>query len=315
MVTRHFLCGRSMTICDTAACLSCFINSSRILMSSWSSEPYSALPANQRESQVRLMPTRSPTGLTFRPIAYSSGFRPRLDLTHNDRQVRERFENSSDAAAAARGEALDHQRLSDMGLGDDKIVDVEVVIVLGVCDRRFQALADILGDALVRKLQIGERTRDLLAANELGDEVELLRGNPQHPAHSLGLVLAEVSLALALAHDRTLCPLALARRRRGCRSRRPRCGGRAHPLSLAIGRMAIKHPCRRELAELVTDHLFVHHYGNVLLAVIDSEIEPDELRQDGRAPAPYLDQLVTARRARGLCLAQQITVDKRTFPN
>src|SRR5262245_34012296 len=92
-----------------------------------------------------------------------------------------------------------------MGLGDDEFVDVEVVIVFGVCDRRFQALADILGDALVRKLQISERTRDLLSTNELRNEVELLRGNPQHLAHSLGLVLVEVSLALALAHDPTLC--------------------------------------------------------------------------------------------------------------
>ena len=65
MVTRHFLCGRSITMCETAACLSCFISSSRILMSSCSSEPYSLLPAYQRESQVRLMPTRSPIGLTF----------------------------------------------------------------------------------------------------------------------------------------------------------------------------------------------------------------------------------------------------------
>ena len=65
IVTRHFLCGRSITILDTAACLSCFISASRIVMSSCSSLPYSLLPAYQRESQVRLMPSRSPIGLTF----------------------------------------------------------------------------------------------------------------------------------------------------------------------------------------------------------------------------------------------------------
>ena len=37
----------------------------RIVTSSCSSLPYSALPANQRESQVRLMPSRSPIGLIF----------------------------------------------------------------------------------------------------------------------------------------------------------------------------------------------------------------------------------------------------------
>jgi hypothetical protein len=65
MVTRHFLCGRSMMIFDTAACLSCFISSLRISMSSCNSCPYSFLPENQRESQVRLMPRRSPIGLIF----------------------------------------------------------------------------------------------------------------------------------------------------------------------------------------------------------------------------------------------------------
>src|SRR6478736_911855 len=114
MVTRHFLCGRSITMCDTAACLSCFISSLRILMSSCRSVPYSALP-------------------------------PRLDLTHDDRQVRKRLENASDTAAAARGESLDHKCLADMRLGDDEIVDVEIVIILGVSDRRFQALAHVLG--------------------------------------------------------------------------------------------------------------------------------------------------------------------------
>ena len=64
-VTRHFLCGRSITIFDTAACFSEVISSLRILMSSCSSVPYSFLPAYQRESQVRLMPSRSPIGLTF----------------------------------------------------------------------------------------------------------------------------------------------------------------------------------------------------------------------------------------------------------
>ena len=39
MVTRHFLCGRSITILDTAACLSSFIRASRIFMSSCSSDP------------------------------------------------------------------------------------------------------------------------------------------------------------------------------------------------------------------------------------------------------------------------------------
>ena len=65
MVTRHFLCGRSMTIFETAACLSCFMRAARIATSSCMSLAYSPFSANHRESQVRLMPSRRPIGLTF----------------------------------------------------------------------------------------------------------------------------------------------------------------------------------------------------------------------------------------------------------
>src|SRR3954467_10769986 len=93
-----------------------------------------------------------------------------LNLTHDDGQVRERLQNLAHAATAARMEALQHQSLADKRLGDDQFVDVEIVIVLGVGDRRLQALLDFGGDPLLRELQVGERRRDLLAANELGQK-------------------------------------------------------------------------------------------------------------------------------------------------
>src|SRR5262245_66328496 len=79
--------------------------------------------------------------------------------------------------------------------------------------------------------------------------------------------------------------------------------------------MAIEHARRRELPELVTDHLLGHQHRNVLLTVVDAEGQPDELRQDGRAPAPDPDHFVAARRARGFRLLEQITVDERALPN
>ena len=151
------------------------------------------------------------------------------------------------AAAAARREALDHQRLADMRLGDDEIVDVEIVIVLGIGDRRFQALPDVLGDALARKLQIGERSRDLLAADQLRDEIELLRRDPQHAGDRLGLVFGQGRSRARLAHDRLLSLRRLQQPRSAARRR-----GRA--LGLAVGRMAVERAGRRELAELVADH-------------------------------------------------------------
>src|ERR1700722_5909016 len=79
--------------------------------------------------------------------------------------------------------------------------------------------------------------------------------------------------------------------------------------------MAVKRARRRELTEFVGDHLFRHHDRDVLLPVVDAEGQPDELRQDGRAPRPYLDHLVPARRTRLLRLLDQIAVDERTLPN
>ena len=89
-----------------------------------------------------------------------------------------------------------------MSLGDDEIVDIEVMIVFRVCDRGFQTLAHIARDALARKFELGERRRHLLAANELGEKIELLRADPQRARHRLGLVVGEIAIAFFLAHER-----------------------------------------------------------------------------------------------------------------
>src|ERR671927_153970 len=67
------------------------------------------------------------------------------------------------------------------------------------------------------------------------------------------------------------------------------------PLRLLVRRVAVIGPRRREFAELVPDHVFRHRDRDVLLAVVDAEGEPDELRQDRGAPAPDLDHLVATR--------------------
>src|SRR5579885_666327 len=127
----------------------------------------------------------------------------------------------------------------------------------------------------------------------------------------------------ARSRARALLPITLLSQSSACRrrsgSRRARRSGRRRarrpgPLGLAIRRMAVEHPARREFAELVTDHFLGHQHRDVLLPVIDAEIQTDELRQNGRAPAPDLDHLVTARCARGFRLAQQVAIDERALP-
>jgi hypothetical protein len=75
----------------------------------------------------------------------------------------------------------------------------------------------------------------------------------------------------------------------------------------------VKRSGRREFTELVADHVLGHVDGYVLLPVVHAERQPDELRQDGGAPAPDADDLVAAGAAHGLGLLQEIAVDERTF--
>ena len=74
-------------------------------------------------------------------------------------------------------------------MGDDQIVDVEIMVVLGVGDRGFERLLDLDRNPFSGELKIGERGRDLLAPDKLGDKVELLRTDAQHARRRLGFVL------------------------------------------------------------------------------------------------------------------------------
>src|SRR5262249_8997619 len=75
-----------------------------------------------------------------------------------------------------------------------------LMVVLGVGDRRLEALAHVLGDALARELEVGERRRDLFAADELRQQVQLLRAHAQHFCNRLRLVLGERARMALLAH-------------------------------------------------------------------------------------------------------------------
>jgi hypothetical protein len=79
--------------------------------------------------------------------------------------------------------------------------------------------------------------------------------------------------------------------------------------------VTVEGPRRRELAELVADHVLGDQHRDELVAVVDAEGEPDELREDGRAARPRLDDLVAARAARLLRLLEEIAVDERPLPN
>src|SRR5436305_400083 len=58
--------------------------------------------------------------------------------------------------------------------------------------------------------------------------------------------------------------------------------------------MAAEHAGRRELAELVADHVLGHEHLRELPAVVDQEREADEVRHDRAGAAPRLDRLAAA---------------------
>ena len=71
---------------------------------------------------------------------------------------------------------------------------------------------------------------------------------------------------------------------------------------------------RGELAELVADHVLRHVDGDVALAVVDGERQPDEVGRDGRAARPGLDRRRPTRaRANLLDLLLQVPVNERAF--
>ena len=155
-------------------------------MSSCSSLPYSRRLANQRESQVRLMPSLRPIGLTFWPIR-----RPPSTSRTMIVSWLKNFLDAPDPAAGARRPALHHQVLADISLGDHQLVDVEIMVVLGIGDRRFERLLDRAGDAPAREGELGQRLVDLLAADDGRDFVELARRHADRAGHRLGFVVGE----------------------------------------------------------------------------------------------------------------------------
>src|SRR5882724_6631114 len=84
-------------------------------------------------------------------------------------------------------------------------------------------------------------------------------------------------------------------------------------LRLAVAGVAAEHPRRRELAELVADHLLADEDGHVLAAVVDRDRMPDHLREDRRRPRPGADHPLLVRGVHRLDSAQKPLFDERPF--
>src|SRR5947207_15190894 len=69
--------------------------------------------------------------------------------------------------------------------------------------------------------------------------------------------------------------------------------------------MAAEVPRRRELTELVADHLLRDEHGHVLAAVVDGDRVTDHLGEDGSGARPRAEHLLRARRVHLLDLLEQ----------
>src|SRR5207248_2938271 len=88
----------------------------------------------------------------------------------------------------------------------------------------------------------------------------------------------------------------------GCRP------GRRGLLAAAV---ALEDPCRRELAQLVADHVLGHIQPHELPAVVDHEGLTNELRDDRAVARPGLHRLAAPGALLPFYLGQQARIDVR----
>src|SRR5438045_8487443 len=110
------------------------------------------------------------------------------------------------APAASGVKSFQYKSPADRGLLHEKTVDVELVIVFGIGDRRLQNLSHVARDAAPREGQFRERGRGRLAADRLGDQVELARARAQAPHGCGGFAVLEPPFGGWLTHVSSFSP-------------------------------------------------------------------------------------------------------------
>src|SRR5215470_8361022 len=104
------------------------------------------------------------------------------------------------APASSGVKPLQYESPANRRLFDEQPVDIELMVIFGVGDCRLQNLPDIARDAAMRKGQFCECGRGRLAADCLGDEVELARARPHSPHRRGSLGFGEPAFGGWLTH-------------------------------------------------------------------------------------------------------------------
>ena len=215
----------------------------------------------------------------------------RRPLGHRHRQVGGALDDAERAAHRRRADALLRRALVGVARGHEEPLDVaaEAFLLLRVGNRRAQHLLDVARDALAGELERRQRRVHVTAADEVEDEPRLLRRR------------AHVLRCRVCLHRHYATSL-----RRRSRWRHRRC-------LVRLGRVSLERPRRRELAELVPDHVLRQVHRDELLAVVHGERVPDHLGNHRRAARPGLDDLLLAAAVHDLDLLEQRQVDERAL--
>ena len=169
-------------------------------------------------------------------------------------------------------------RLVDLDARDLQLVDVRVVVVLGVGDRRLQHLAHDLRALLRREAQRRERTAHGLAAHHVRHEAALLRRDARVLAALLQPACAYSAASSFLSPE--------------------------WPLNVRVGANS---------PSLWPTMFSVHEHRDVLPAVVHGDREADHVRQDHRAARPGLDRPAIVLVGRDLHLLREVQIDERAF--
>lgn len=105
--------------------------------------------------------------------------------------MRERLFNAGCTTTATSVETLHGDGLANIGLGDDESVDVEVMVVFRIGNRRFERLLDGPCDALAGEFELGESAINLLATDKSGNQVQFLGADAERTGNGLSLIVLQ----------------------------------------------------------------------------------------------------------------------------
>lgn len=77
--------------------------------------------------------------------------------------------------------------------------------------------------------------------------------------------------------------------------------------------MLLEDSCRRELSELMADHVLCHKYGVENFAVVNQEGVADKIRCDGGTTRPRLDGLFVSSVIHLINLLEEMQINKGSF--